>query len=655
MMVDGSLNKEQAEAASWSGSHLLVLAGAGTGKTKTIIARAQFLIENSSSPERLHILTFTRRAAAEIVERVKLKLGDRSKGLRASTFHSWCMQTVRKQPKLFGCSEHTVIDREDQLYIFKILRSASSSAKDARLPKAAALCDLYSFVRNSNSSLREYIEAEQPKLLELFSSVVDIMKCYEARKSQKNYLDYDDILDIVATQLAENFQVRDIIGDMYDEILVDEMQDTNPLQWKLINPLLEHIRFFCVGDDAQSIYGFRGADFKNIHSFTERVAGASVMRLSLNYRSTQEILDISNWLLSESVYPYDKNLIAARGLGLKPVLRTFSSEWSESRWIAEDLLKHHANGDPWKENLILTRTAYSGRTIEMSLVEKKIPYKFVGGTKLFESAHIKDLLSAVRIIANPLDEIAWIRYLTLWEGVGDVTAGQAIEAIALTESLKDAISILRKHQRLAPDSINILEDAFIQVNVSAMITTCFKGMQGTLENKYKAQNWEKRSQDINVILQLSSKKVSLSDFLNEYVIDPLYVTEPTLSDEDDKVTLSTIHSAKGTESNRVYIINVTPGAYPSTRSYGSEESIEEERRVLYVALTRAKNELIMTRSGYFSEASASATMPTEYSRYFLTTLPENMCQVVDERYEGAATESQTLHTLEKPGIGIRFE
>jgi DNA helicase-2/ATP-dependent DNA helicase PcrA len=651
------LNPEQMRAAAWNGSHALILAGAGCGKTKTIIARAQYLIENVSPPERLQILTFTRRSASEIIERVKSGLGSKAQGLKASTFHTWCMSLIRRAPDLFGCDNCSVIDRDDQLTMFRLLRAASPEAKNALLPKAADLCDLYSFARNTRKSLKITVEQRHPESLEIFSSIASIVTSYEDRKESRNYLDYDDILDVVAKQINQQDTIREWVSSKYDEILVDEFQDTNPIQWDILKPLSDSIRLFCVGDDAQSIYGFRGADFETIHSFKDRVEGATVLNLSTNYRSTQEILDISNWLLSESPLQYEKKLVAHRGSGRRPSVHTFSNEWQEGRWIADDLLKARSDGELWKNNMILTRTAYASRALETCLIEKNIPYVFIGGRKLFEAAHVKDLLSTLRIVGNPKDELGWMRYLMLWEGVGETTAAKAVALLPDIVDINQALEAVSKTSRIPSRALEVIGEAATFGTVFECLKSSIRGLTPILENSYKTQNWDKRVRDFSILERLAQRHSSVLEFLEAYVLEPLYQDEVDGVDDDDVVTLITIHSAKGAECKRCYVINVSPGAYPSSRSMDSEKSVEEERRVLYVALTRAKDELMITRSGDFSSASSVTNNSDPYSRYFLSSLPNLLADDEDTRFSERTLEKEGLHkkNFSRPSTRIEIE
>ena len=646
IIFDELLNKEQNSAATWEGGHVLILAGAGCGKTKTIIARAQFLIEYITTAERVQILTFTRKSASEIVERVKNKLGDKANNLKASTFHTWCMSLIRKSPDLFGCRGFSVIDRDDQLTLLRLTRSSSDKAKNPLIPRPSDLCDIYSYGRNVGCSLRQAIELKAPESIDEFDEIAKIIRSYEDKKEARKYLDYDDILDVVATQFNNYPKILDWVSSNFTDLLIDEFQDTNPLQWKLISPLIPKLRLFCVGDDAQSIYGFRGADFESIHKFKEKVEGSTVLKLSVNYRSTQEILDLSNWLLNKSNLNYEKNLISDRGPGIVPRIETFTNEWEEASWIIDNLKENRSEGDRWDQNMILCRTAYAARAVEGALIESKIPYKFIGGRKLFESAHVKDVLSALRIIANPQDDLGWMRYLPLWGGVGDKTASDALSQISKNDSLDRCIEILKSYPKISKEAILILKEGAKGETTEECFKTCADGLYKVLENKYKNKNWEQRLKDFDVIERLSQTTTSILEFLEAYILEPIYLTEALpKGNEDDVVTVITIHSAKGAECKRCYVINVSPGSYPLTRALSSGANIEEERRVLYVALTRAKDELIVTRSGGFSAASSSSKIKIDdqmYERYFLSDVKDELFTNNDHRLNNEQRELMDL-------------
>ena len=649
------LNEHQRVAASMQCQHALVLAGAGCGKTKTIVARAAFLISDGTPSHRIQILTFTRRAASEIVERVRMHLGDEAKGLRASTFHTWCISLIRQAPSAFGCKDYSVIDRDDQLQLFKVVRGKKSTPP---LPTAAQLCDLYSFARNTGQTLYATLLKNSPDSYGQKERIAQVMLAYEARKRDRRYLDYDDILDVVAQQLSTSPETCSWVASQYDHMLVDELQDTNPLQWKLIDPLKSQVTLFCVGDDAQSIYGFRGADFRNVHSFSERVADSVTLKLEKNYRSTQEILDASNWLLSKSPLNYEKHLVAARGCGNRPQLHTFANEWEEGRWIADDLIERRVGGANWQEHMILVRSAFAAKVMESSLLAKKIPYIFIGGTKLMESAHVRDVLSVLRLVANPHDEIGWMRFLTLWNGVGEVTANQVIERILTEQALDGCIQAMKDEAKIPTAALTVVQIVRdLQTEVSKAVANAVSAMEEVLSAKYRNQEWDKRRRDFRLVEKLAEKHSSILAFIEEYLLDPVHAGTGARTEDQDIVTIITVHSAKGTEREVCYVLNVSPGAYPSSLSAQNDDEVEEERRVLYVALTRAKDELIVTRRGYalWSQSVPGKTDDeADVESYFFNALPDGMFDEHVHTPERVAAPASAPQIKQPISVGIKI-
>lgn len=653
-LIEG-LNDSQRAAVTHAGSHLLVLASAGSGKTRTIIARAGYLIDSGVLSNRIQILTFTRRASREIVERVTAHLGDKAKQLNSSTFHTWCMSLIRKMPNHFGCNGFSIIDREDQVSLFKVLRGKN---KIKGVPTAAELCDIYSYARNTRTSLGRSVERINRDLLPHIDSMAIIFKTYEGKKTERNYLDYDDILDTVSTVLRTNEITRNIVANLYDHILVDEMQDTNPLQWELLDALKDHVTLYCVGDDAQSIYGFRGADFRNVHSFSDRVPNSMTMVLQENYRSTQEILDISNWLLGKSPLNYNKKLVAVRGIGYKPKIVNFYSEWEEGRWIAEDLCKRRSEGKEWKEHMILARSAFAARAIEAALLAKEIPYEFIGGTRLLEASHVKDVLSVLRLVVNPHDEIAWMRYLTLWPRVGEVFATKLIGKLFDCISLDAFIDALQGDNKLPQNAISTISKvASLTNNPSEAFFTAKSMLLEILASKYHNQNWEKRQGDFEFVERLARKHSSILEFIEEYILDPVYSTSLEESQNNDHVTVVTIHSAKGTEASVCYVVNVSPGSYPSHFAVGDLDAVEEERRVLYVAMTRAKDELIITRNSgkIWAQNIYSVNGFDHPESYFLNYMPSRL--VDEDLTQSFGCNNNGIHgtvAQKRPDVGIIY-
>ncbi|EOR04506.1 ATP-dependent helicase [Acinetobacter tandoii] len=648
------LNPQQKQAATTASQHSLVLAGAGCGKTKTIVARAAYLIDQGIPANQIQILTFTRRSASEIVARVELVLGEQAKGLRASTFHTFCMYLLRRVPKAFGLEQFSIIDRDDQLMMFRLIRGKDDKKNPNQLPKPQELCDLYSFARNTRQKLSDALEKQHPEYLAFKDQIAKIMQEYETRKRARSFLDYDDILAIVASALDQSEGLVDYVASICKHMLVDEMQDTNPLQWALLEPLKDQVSLFCVGDDAQSIYGFRGADFENIHHFKERVPNAQVFKLEQNYRSTQEILDLSNWLLDQSEIQYDKRLDAYRGEGVKPRMHIFPNEFDEAKWIAIDIKeRHYLQGHNWSDHMVLVRSSFAARHIEAACIAANVPYRFIGGMKLLETAHVKDLLSLLRVIANPLDDIAWMRFLTLWNGVGDVGASRLAQQLLLQPEFELIFNQLEQFGRIPVETLLMMKQMMVlKQKVQACVSLGIQAIEAQLAENYK-KDWNRRQGDFELVKQLASKHGQLSEFLEEYVLDPVSISEIERQSDTDVVTLITIHSAKGTEQKVCYVANVTAGQYPHARAQGDFDAVEEERRVLYVALTRAQNELILTKQNLNLWArDVVDEQGRKVESYFLNDLTRNLCTLETHHKPRQQTVKSAL--IERQSINLDF-
>lgn len=594
-MFDLQLNSQQQAAAEYAGdNHILVLAGAGTGKTRTIIGRVAYLLETGVKPWRILLMTFTRRAAGEMIERLGGLVGEASRSISAGTFHHFSLYTMRRMPNEFNIGKAAVIDRDDQVQLVRLIRDGYKKEKGT-VPRAAEVVNLYSYARNTVQPLDVYLEKHSDHDDATIKIICDMAREYDRRKQANHYLDYDDILFRFADVIQENTEVRDRLKSAYDHILVDEMQDTNPLQWRILEMLKDPPRLFCVGDDAQSIYAFRGADFRNVHSFTERVSNSEIMRLEENFRSIQGVLDFSNHLLECSSIRYGKKLRAYRKEPGKPQFLTFYSDMSEARYIADDLKKRHNNGAPWSDHMILTRTGYAARTLESFMVERKIPYRFIGGASLLQAAHVKDLICLLRSAMNHRDELAWTRYLKLFPKIGDVTAAKMIAAMKYCESSADALATLAKTYPARKELIGVVNSVAGELeSPKAAIKTASDCLTPILKNRY--DNWKRRGKDFKLLKRMAEGHRDMAGFIESYTLEPISTSMAERESGEDAVTLITVHSAKGTEARVCYLIRVEPGMYPHSRSVGSADDEEEERRILYVAMTRAMDVLILTRT-----------------------------------------------------------
>lgn len=631
-----NLNQEQQYAATFTGKHLLVLAGAGTGKTRTIIARAKYLIKSGISPKRILILSFTRKAANEIVERIKMEIPEtQAEGLQGSTFHSWCMSIIKNHPQIFPQANYTLLDEEDQDSCFRLLcgkKWSYKSSKDEPICPETIL-SVYSYMANAQCSLSDairmkiYDNAPETKNVEKDKVILQgIIKMYLEFKKQRKYIDYDDILMIVSKYLKRNEDLRKAIAQLYDHILIDEMQDTNPLQYELLSSFYEDCHLFCVGDDAQSIYGFRGADFQTIHDFTNIVNDSEVCKLTINYRSTQEILDFANWVIDNSPLNYDKRLTAHRGPGLKPRLIHWADDWEEANDIANYILESYKERNKkWKDNLVLSRSSWGLRKTEACLIKNKIPYTIFGGSGLMASRHIRDIVAPMRVVANFLDELAWSRYLQLWQNIGAVTAARIIGQVLEAQNLDDSLTTLTD----IVDSSGYEKEIYRALyainekrhNPSEAINDALEAMTKRFESIYKNNGWNWRKDDFPILMEVAKKTSSIQEFITEYILDPkLDTTLKKDGKNEDCVRLSTIHSAKGLEADIVYVINASTKSYPTPRAIlNGEKAIEEERRCLYVALTRAKDELRVYR-----DVHSIHIINKEDNYYFLNNLPGDL-------------------------------
>lgn len=616
LSFEDTLNAQQLKAARFKGQHLLVLAGAGTGKTRTIIARASHLLKSGVPENRILILSFTRKSAREIVERIKMQMQNITSGaLKGQTFHSWCMELIKSHPQVFAQSDYTLIDEDDARSCIKLVSDAYPKHAGSRLISPAKVYEIYSYCMNTRASLSEAMRKkffnfsfkDDDKNSHHLKAIIDekkpvfetIITQYLKYKHERQYIDYDDLLNIVARGLKNNPEARAFIASKYDHILIDEMQDTNPLQYEVLSNFYEHCHLFCVGDDAQSIYGFRGADFTSIHKFSECVPEAKVQRLTLNYRSTQEILDLSNWLIKKSPLDYKKQLKADRGPGKKPVIVHWDSDWEEANAITDRIIESKADqGRDWREHMVLGRSGAALKKVEAACIQKNIPYVIYGGIGLMQSKHVRDIMAAMRVVANHRDELAWMRFLQLFPNIGNVKASYMTIAATGAKDLEDAIKFL-SNQKVTPEIVHSLTQMNVHSYSAAEALQCgLTILEPILKNLYKTE-WDMRKKDFPILIELARCAPSISEFLAEYVLDPK-LEQITKDGENggstDRIILSTIHSAKGLEATVCHLVNVAPGCWPNFRAFEEGfDAVEEERRCLYVALTRAKDELWIYR------------------------------------------------------------
>ncbi len=594
------LNLRQREAVTYGDGPVLVVAGAGSGKTKTLAARVAYLIAHGVPPERILLLTFTRRAAEEMLKRAASAIAAQPQSARrvwGGTFHSFANRILRIYARPAGLApEFSVIDRTDAEDFLNVVRNDLGLArKGKRFPQKGTCMDIYSRRVNSTDELRPLLTAWFPWCLEWEGDLSRLFRAYIERKQQQQVLDYDDLL-LYLYYLLEDERIAASVGGRFDHILVDEYQDTNRIQAGILQRLRGASKnIMVVGDDAQSIYSFRSATVRNMLDFPVEFPGAAIVTLDQNYRSRQPILETTNRIIAQAHERHSKELWSTRGDGQRPRLITCGDESSEDAEVIRLVLEHYEQGIPLRRQAVLFRAASHSASLEIALSRKNIPFRKYGGLRFLEAGHVKDMVSMLRLLENPRDEIAWFRVLQLLSGVGPITAAEAIRHVSSLGFAPSALASF-KAPAAAREEIQqlgtLLSDlAPLKGGVPSAIVERMRGFYAPLLRR-QYENPAPREQDILHLQQLAAGYASLREFLDDLVLDPPTSTGdlagPPIKDEDWLV-LSTIHSAKGLEWDAVYLIHAADGCLPSDMSTGSREEIDEELRLTYVAMTRARD------------------------------------------------------------------
>jgi DNA helicase-2/ATP-dependent DNA helicase PcrA len=614
------LNPAQLEAVTHRDGPLLVVAGAGSGKTRTLIYRVARLIESGVPPGAILLLTFTRRASQEMLRRAEQLVGDRTRAVAGGTFHSFANNILRKWGEPLGLKPNfTILDRADMEDVINLLRSRMGfGSRERRFPKKGTLAEAISMARNKRRVLEEEIQLDFPHLIEHSGEILQLAQKYAAYKRERGLLDYDDLLDKLVELLQQYANVRKRLSDTYRYIMIDEYQHTNEVQAEIVRLLaMNHQNVMAVGDDAQSIYSFRGANFRNILDFPKSFPHARIVKLEENYRSIQGILDVSNEVISRAAEKYTKVLFTRRKGELRPMLVRAADEHMQSRFVAQRILELREEGVDLGEIAVLFRSSFHSFDLELELQRRDIPFIKRGGFKFIETAHVKDVLAHLRVVANPTDAVSWLRALTLVKGVGNRTAERLIEMlIAAPEPEKaliasSAVSIARGE---GPDGFRRLAELLAAMRgeskrpaeqVAATIAYYMPLMREAYPDDYP-----KRERDLEHFQNITERYRSLQSMLSDMALEPpndslggVLATDS----EDELLTLSTIHSAKGLEWKIVFLIWAADGRFPGPQSMDPED-LEEERRLMYVATTRAKDELYLSYPIYMFDRAMGYTM-----------------------------------------------
>ena len=605
------LNEQQCAAVTAPPGAALVIAGAGSGKTRTLTYRVAYLVENGVPPSNILLLTFTNKAAREMLDRVANLLPNDITGLWGGTFHSVGNRLLRKHPVEAGFAPgFSIMDREDQQDMLDaVIVAIGIDPKEKRFPKGEVLADVFSFALNTGRTIDQVLVEKYPHFLEFNEQIAAAQKKYEAKKKAANSLDFDDLLEKTLRLLQDHAEIAERYQRQFQFVLVDEYQDTNRLQADFIDILAKHHgNVMVVGDDAQSIYSWRGANFKNILDFPKRYPAAKVYKIETNYRSAPDILDVANAAIAANVNQFRKELVAVRpAAAIKPALVPLDDSNQQALFIAQRLLDLREEGVELHEIAVLYRAHYHSMEVQMELTRHGIPFQITSGMRFFEQAHIKDVASFLKWVVNPRDEVAFKRMVRLLPGIG------ARSAEALWAAASDALARLGDGAPFGEVLIPLKVPAKSAKAWTQLVHTldeCAPGgkpnppaemLRSVIEAIYddyaKAQfpNYDQRREDLHTLANFARQYESAGDFLDQLALLSNLENETVAArDDDEKVTLSSVHQAKGLEWKVVFVIWMTDGMFPSSRSLENADAIEEERRLFYVAVTRAKDELYLT-------------------------------------------------------------
>lgn len=593
------LNPEQRQAVDFNEGACLLVAGPGSGKTTVITRRVAHLITKGVNPSRILILTFTRAAAQNMIDKAK-RLEPMAADVNGGTFHSIAHRLIKENASIFRLPENpSILDPADVNQIFKRL-FAEKSNKSENMPPFKTIAKAVSYSVNTQMPLDDVIYERHTQYVYALNFIKEIAEEYKLYKRERMLLDYDDLL-VLWVKMLQHPIVGKSIRDRFDYILVDEHQDSNALQCRIIDGLGSNV--MAVGDPAQSIYAFRGSAPRTMFAFMESHPDATMIKLNQNYRSTAEIIDVANAIDQMMNERFDRTLVSASGSS--GVMPEFASVWNgfdEASLIADRILAAKDNGTPLHEQAVLVRTMNAARLIEGALTERRIPYKVTGGLKISEAKHIKDFLSIVRCAVNALDEPAWLRALTLAKGVGEKKAIAIFNAIRsgglfatdpteialkMTKNSDQIARIMQARQTLCKDGQPVV-----------LLESALTSIEGLLEEEYGPREWKWRKQDVEAIISMAGKFDTLDAYIAMLTID-LSVDKMSeggapVEDTERPLVISTVHSAKGLEWERVYVPSFIQGHMPSAMAKDDQE-IEEEKRILFVAMTRPKRHLLVTR------------------------------------------------------------
>ncbi len=609
------LNAEQFAVVENGDGPCLVLAGAGSGKTRTITYRVAYLLEKGVNPENILLVTFTNKAAREMIDRVLAVTGGQTRLPWSGTFHHIGFRILKRYAPLLGYKTNfTILDSEDSRDVLKMcLKQEGIDRKERRFPSTNVLHSIISYARNAEMTIEDVLDLKHPRFLDISETLVRISAEYAKRKREANAMDFDDLLVNLHLLLLKSESARKHYSEQFQYVLVDEYQDTNKIQASIVRLLASaHKNLLIVGDDAQSIYSFRAANIENILGFEKEYQQAKVFRLETNYRSTPEILDLANDVIANNANQYKKELKSIQRAFTKPEVHAFTDAREEAQFVAQRILELRDEGVPLDHMAVLFRAAFHSQALEMELVKRDIPYEYRGGIRFFERAHIKDVLAYLRIVNNLEDTVAWSRVLNMQVGIGPAGAERIMEEVkklAVSEPIANSQEPIKELSHLGSflsargqigwgdfmqvwEKLAIYEDKHPADLIRAVLESRYAEY---LENEYP--DFRERLQDLEQLAAFAEREQDLNKFLAEASLQESFTGKFGKAgsvDDEEQLILSTIHQAKGLEWDAVFVLNVSAGNFPSEMALREENGVEEERRLFYVAITRAKKYLHMT-------------------------------------------------------------
>ncbi len=644
------LNAEQYAAVTTSARHALVIAGAGSGKTRTLTYRVARLLEEGTPPWRILLLTFTNKAAREMLTRVSELTGTDATQLWGGTFHAVANRLLRRHATRLGYQPgFTILDSDDQKALMRALirpHSGKSSGRNARFPKPEQLLSLHSLAVNTSRPWEDVLNSHYPHLKNHAETLSAIYHAYRERKQATNSMDFDDLLLQLLRLLKEHEDIRQELQERFLHVLVDEYQDTNAPQEDIISLLAggEHTSLMAVGDDAQSIYSWRGANVDHLFDFSHTYPDAQIYKIETNYRSVPSILAVSNAAIAQNARQFTKTLKPAREEGkLKPAAIPAPDNRTEAQFVARRIDELLADGIPGKDIAVLYRAHFHSLDVQMELTRQHIPFRITSGLRFFEQAHVKDVLAPLRLLINPEDEIAFRRIVSTFPRVGETTAGKLYAAWKDTlrtwrqehpdiDPLSTPHSTLLEGMRVPPalqshwEPFLTLMDSLHPADTTLTTLEHINRVRLYLDPYWRTayENYEERMEDLEQLARTVADSPDLHDFLSQAAL--LSETDQETAPEDDCITLSTIHQAKGLEWKVVFIIFLAEGMFPHYRviESGDLREMEEETRLFYVAVTRAEDQLYLSWPRYNGHSYDRQFCPP--SR-FLTHLPSDLLEL----------------------------